>query len=296
MRAGRVETLAMGREATSKRSLTAMIVVAQLVAGTAWAAPAPVRVHVTGERLDPKHAKAVEPRVREAAEELLREEHGVAIEGDATTAVEIELRPFEDKRKRDELIFRVTVSSGGNEVYAGQPTSCLKCDEAKLLASVRTRVAEAARHLPEQAEPAVAEEPVADDEPTVGEEGTGEDAEDMAEATESPVEDGPQLAAPPLTLRNVGLGLVIPGGVALGVGIGLVAAGKREVDDGLAIDVTERNYRPPGIGVAVVGGVAVAAGIALLVTHAARKRSSERIGWGPMFDRSQAGVTLHGRF
>lgn len=285
----------MGRRAPSKRPLAAMIVGAQLVAGTAWAAPAPVRVQVTGEQLDPKHAKALEPRVREAAEALLREEHGVAIEDDATTEVEIELRPFENKKKRDELIFRVTVSSDGKEVHAGQPTSCLQCDEAKLLASVRTRVTEAVGHLPERPQETVAEEPSGEEGAAV-EEDSGEVVDGEPETDQPPAKDGPQPAAPSLTLRNAGLGLVIPGGVALGVGIGLMVVGTREVDDGLAVEVTERNYRPPGIGVAVVGGVAVAAGVALLVTYAVRKRSSERISWGPMFDGSQAGVTLRGRF
>jgi hypothetical protein len=284
----------MGRGARSKRSLAAMVVAAQLVVGTAWAAPAPVRIRVTGERLDPKHAKTLEPRVREAVEGLLRKEHGVTIAEDATTEVEVELRPFEDKKNRDELIFRVTVSSDGNEVYGGQPTSCLQCDETKLLASVRTRVTEAAGHLPERAEEAVADA-VPGDDPAVEEEDAGEAAEDAAE-TEPPVEDEPQPTAPPLTLRNAGLGLLIPGGVALGVGIGLVAVGKREVDDGAEVDLTERNYRPPGIGVAVLGGVAVAAGIALLVTHAARKGARGRVSLSPALERTQAGVVLRGRF
>lgn len=287
----------MRRRAPSKRALAAMVVVVQLVAGTGWAAPAPVRLQVTGERLDPKHAKTLEPRVREGVERFLRDGHGVAIEEDATTEVRIELRPFEDPKKRDELIFRVTVSSDGTVVYSGQPTSCLQCDEAKLIVSVLTRVTEAVGHLPEQPEEAVAEEAGGAAEPVAEEEGTGEADEAVAETTEPPVEDGPQpSAAPSLTLRNAGLGLLIPGGVALGVGIGLVAVGTREVDDGVEVDLTERNYRPPGIGLAVVGGLAVAAGIGLLVTHATRRGARERVSLSPVLERTRAGVVLRGRF
>lgn len=286
----------MGRGARSKRSLAAMVVAAQLVVGTAWAAPAPVRLQVTGERLDPKHAKTLEPRVREAIEGVLRDEHGVTIAEDATTEVRVELRPFEDKKNRDELIFRVTVSADGDEVYAGQPTSCLQCDEAKLLASVRTRVAEAAGHLPELPEEAVAEEDAAPVEGSTADQDDAAVVERETETGERPAEGDLQPASPSSTLRNVGLGLVIPGGVALGVGIGLAAAGTREIEDGVALDITERDYRPAGIAIAVVGGVAVAAGIGLLVTHAVRKRSSERIGWSPMVGRSHAGMVLRGRF
>ncbi|MCX4248126.1 hypothetical protein OEB96_46370 [Paraliomyxa miuraensis] len=289
-----METLGKGRSAPSTLSLVAMIVITQLVAGTAWAAPAPVRVNVTGEQLDPKDAKALEPSVRKAAEGTLRDEHGVVLEDDAQTEVKIEIRPFGDTKPRDAVIFRVTVSTDGNEVYAGHPTSWFKEDDAELLEVVRTRVTEAAEHLPEQPEPTAVEAAATDADPGVEESTAGID--DEADTTAPPSEGGAQPAEASLTLRNVGLGLLVPGGVALGVGIGLVAAGTREVDDGLAVEITERNYRPPGIGVAVLGGVAVAAGIGLLVTHAVRKRSSERLGWGPMLEGSHAGVVLRGRF
>ena len=289
MRAERVETLGKGHGAPSTRSLVAMVVITQLVAGTAWAAPAPVRVHVTGEQLDPKDAKALEPSVRKAAESLLRNEHGVVLEEDATTELKVEIRPFGDTKARDAVIFRVTVSTNGNEVYAGHPTSWFKEDDAELLAVVQTRVTEAVEHLPEQPEPAIVEE-AAVDEP-VAREDAGDDG--APETTEPPDEDEPR---PSSTLRNAGLGLLISGGVALGVGIGLVAAGTREVDDGLAVEITERNYRPPGIGVAIFGGVAVAAGVALLLSHKPRSAARERVSLSPVLGQAQAGVTLRGRF
>ena len=292
MRAECMETLGKGHRAPSTRSLVAMVVITPLVAGTAWAAPAPVRVHVTGEQLAPKEAKALEPTVRKAVEGVLRDEHGVVLEENATTEVKIEIRPFGDAKARDSVIFRVTVSTDGNEVYAGHPTSWFKEDNTELLAVVRTRVTEAVEHLPEQPKSAVAEEAAAD-EPAPAE---NADDDGEAEATEPPDEDGPQPTAPPLTLRNAGLGLLVPGSVALGVGIGLVAVGTREVDDGVEVDLTERNYRPPGIGIAVLGGVAVAAGIGLLVTHATRKAARERVSLSPVLERTQAGVMLHGRF
>lgn len=295
MRARAMETSAVRRRAPSVRWMGAAALVAELTAGVAWAAPAPVRVEVTSEALDPKHAKAVGPRVRDTAAGSLHDEHGVPIEGDATTIVAVELRPITKASERDKVIFRVTVLVDGKEVYAGQPTSCWGCDEAKLLASVRTQVAAVVEHLPERAEAAVVGEERSDEAATV-EEPSGEVADGEPEMGPPRAQDRPQPAAPTLTLRNAGLGLAIPGGVMLGVGIGLVVAGTREVDDGVAVEITERNYRPPGIGVAVVGGVAVVAGVALLVTHAARKRAGERLSLSPMFERSQAGVVLRGRF
>lgn len=75
-----------------------------------------------------------------------------------------------------------------------------------------------------------------------------------------------------------------------------MAVGTREVDDGVEVDLTERNYRPPGIGLAVVGGLAVAAGIGLLVTHATRRGARERVSLSPVLERTRAGVVLRGRF
>ncbi|MCX4239115.1 hypothetical protein [Paraliomyxa miuraensis] len=294
----------MGCKAPSKRwswtTLAAMVVAAQLVVGTAWAGPVPVRLHVTGDRLDPKQAKTLEPQVREAVEGILRDEHGVAIEDDATTEVKIEVRPFEDKRKRDELIFRVTVTSDGNEVYAGQPTTCLQCDETKLLASVRTRVVEAVEHLPEQPEPAVAEDPGPDDELTAEEQDTSEAAEGIAEVTGPAAEDGARPTAPYLIMRNAGLGLLVPGCVSLGVGIGLVAVGTREVHPADEEEIGERDYRPPGTVLAIMGGVVTGAGIGLLVAHAIRGRKGngggERLTLSPVLDGTHAGAVLRGRF
>lgn len=101
-------------------------------------------------------------------------------------------------------------------------------------------------------------------------------------------------------LRNAGLALVVPGGVALGVGIGLIAAGKREVENPNGGDavLAERNYRPTGIALAVSGGVVAAAGVALLVVHARRQRPGKgsRVAWSPVVDGSQAGFVLAGRF
>lgn len=101
-------------------------------------------------------------------------------------------------------------------------------------------------------------------------------------------------------LRTAGLALVVPGGVALGVGIGLIAAGKREVENPNGDDalIAERNYRPPGIALAVTGGVVAAAGVALLVVHARRSRSgsSARMAWSPVLSGTHAGVVLAGRF
>lgn len=101
-------------------------------------------------------------------------------------------------------------------------------------------------------------------------------------------------------LRNAGLALVVPGGVALGVGVGLVVAGMREVESPNAEDtvIAERNYRPPGIALAVFGGAAAAAGVALLVVHARRDRAgrSARMAWSPTLGGTHAGFVITGRF
>lgn len=105
---------------------------------------------------------------------------------------------------------------------------------------------------------------------------------------------------PSYALRNAGLALVVPGGVALGIGIGLIAAGKREVENPSGDDavLAERNYRPAGIGLAVTGGVVAAAGVALLVVHARRSRegNAKRVAWSPVFGNAHLGVALAGRF
>jgi hypothetical protein len=84
------------------------------------------------------------------------------------------------------------------------------------------------------------------------------------------------------------------------VGIGLIAAGVREVENPNGDDavIAERNYRPPGIALAVGGGLAAAAGIALLVVHARRNRSGNlaRVTWSPVVGGAHAGFTLAGRF
>lgn len=110
----------------------------------------------------------------------------------------------------------------------------------------------------------------------------------------------PPARKPGYVLRNAGLALVVPGGIALGVGIGLVAAGKRNVENPNGDDavIAERNYRPPGIALAVTGGVAAAAGVALLVVHARRARSGNRsqMAWSPVLSGTHVGVALAGRF
>lgn len=110
-------------------------------------------------------------------------------------------------------------------------------------------------------------------------------------------------ASPPvdrsnMALRNAGLGLVVPGGVALGVGIGLIAAGLREVENpnGDAAVIAERNYRPAGVVVAVVGGTAAAAGVALLIAHVRGSRKERDLRISPIIGTSHAGLGLGARF
>jgi hypothetical protein len=117
------------------------------------------------------------------------------------------------------------------------------------------------------------------------------------EAKRETVEPQPE---PPrsMMLRDMGLALVVPGGVALGVGIGLIAAGVREVDDDDVGTHTERNYRPAGVTIAVSGAVAASIGAALLLVHARRGRDSKDkgIAWSPVIGRAHAGIVVVGRF
>jgi len=292
MRARAMETRAMKRQAQRRRWMGAAVVVAELTAGAAWAAPAPVRVEVTSEALDPKHAKTVGPRVRDAAEDSLRDEHDVPVEGDATTIVAVELRPITKASERDKVIFRVTVLVDGKEVYAGQPTSCWGCDESKLLASVRTQVGGVVEHLPERAE----EEVVVEEPTAAGDEagGDGVEGEDRS-AVDQPVDGEVSTPAPTLTVRNVGIGLTAAGGVALAVGIGLVVAKERALDVDEERELVQQ-LRPTGVALAVIGGAALAAGVVALVVHGTRKKQAKRTAWAPVGGAGFVGFAIERRF
>lgn len=269
------------------------MLVAELTAGVAWAAPAPVRVEVASEALDPKHAKTVGPRVHDATEGVLRDEHGVLVADDATTIVAVELRPITKASERDKVIFRVTVLVDGKEVYAGQPTSCWGCDEAKLLASVRTQVAGVVEHLPE-AEAAV-EEPSAAEDGAAGDELEGDEDQGAAERAE--IDDAP-VTAPSLTVRNVGIGLTAVGGAALGVGVGLAIAKERSLGILEAEEEHEsvRPLRPTGVALAIVGGAVLVGGVVALVVHGTRKKRATRAAWAPVGGPGFVGFAVERRF
>lgn len=122
------------------------------------------------------------------------------------------------------------------------------------------------------------------------------EADDASDDVSPPAPD--RAGKPSNALRNVGLALVVPGGVTLGVGIGLVAAGARDVDEPDPLRVTERNYRPPGVALAVSGGVVAAAGVALLVVHVLRARNgkSRRMVWAPVVVGGRGGISITGNF
>lgn len=122
------------------------------------------------------------------------------------------------------------------------------------------------------------------------------EVDDASDDATPPTQD--RTDKPSNVLRNAGLALVVPGGVTLGVGIGLVAAGVREVDEPDPLRMAERNYRPPGVALAVSGGVVVAAGVAVLVVHVLRARNGKGHGvaWAPALVGARAGVAVAGRF
>lgn len=174
---------------------------------------------------------------------------------------------------------------------------CEACVRSEVLRLVNRELAWVGGWLavrPAPAEPEAEASPVQTDEPE-----RDPVAAEPSRAVEPEVDREPP-KRPTKALRNAGLALVVPGGVALGVGIGMIAAGKRKVenpDDGDAV-VAERNYRPAGIVLAVGGGVAAAAGVALLVVHARRSRAGRtaRVAWAPVVDETHVGAVLAGRF
>jgi hypothetical protein len=122
-----------------------------------------------------------------------------------------------------------------------------------------------------------------------------ETADDNGDGSASP--RGPE-EAPSMALRNAGLALAVPGGVALATGIGLIVAGVRDVDESNPLLRAELNYRSPGIVVAVSGGLLGAAGVTMLAIHVVRSRTREerRVAWMPVVDGTRIGLALGGRF
>lgn len=284
----------MIRQALRKRWAAMVVMAVELIAAEAWAAPAPVRVQVTSDALDKKHAKVVAPHVRDAAEGLLRDEQAVPIAEDATTVIAVELRPIVEPKDHDKIIFRVTVLGDGKEIYAGQPTSCWGCDEAKLLAAVRTQVAAVVEHLPQQAE---AVEP----EPPATQEGSEPSSDATAGGGEQPgggassTDDAPR-PAPSLTLRNAGIGLTVGGGVLVVAGVGLIAAKERVVDGSNEERTVVRDFRPAGVALAVAGGVVLVGGVVALAIHGSRAKRAKRTTWVPSAGPGFMGVVVERRF
>lgn len=284
----------MRRQALHKRWVAVAVMAVELTTADAWAAPAPVRVQVTGDALDQKHAKVVGPRVRNTAEGVLREEHSVPIAEDATTVVSVELRPIVEPKDHDKVIFRVTVLADDEEIYAGQPTSCWGCDEAKLLAAVRTQVAGVVEHLPEQAEASAPQEPAtpASDGPP-GDTATNDD--EQRGGGSAPTSDAPKSAAP-LTLRNVGIGLAVAGGALAVAGVGLIVAKERVVAGGNEERTTVREFRPTGVALAVAGGAVLVGGVVALALHGSRTKRAKRTAWAPSAGPGFLGFVVERRF
>lgn len=288
-----METRTMTRRSLRTRWVGGAVVAAEIIAGAAWAAPVPVRVEVKADTLDPKHAKTIGPSVREAVAGVLRDEHGVAVEADANTTLAVELRPIVEPTERDKVIFRVTVLEGGKEIHAGKPTSCWGCDEAKLLASVRTEVAGVVEHLPAQAQPptpAEASPPAA----SGGTQAEPTDTNAPGTTDTSTSNEGPT-PSPPVMLRNLGIGLTAAGTALAGVGIGLAIANERVVESNEEREAV-RELRPTGITLAVAGGAVLVSGAVALVVYGMRKKRASQTTWAPIGGPGFVGVTIERRF
>lgn len=286
-----METRTMRRLSSRTRWVGAAVLAAEIVARAAWAAPMPVRVEVKADALDPTHAKTVGPTVRDAAAGFLLDDHGLVIEADATTTVVIELRPIVGPKERDKVIFRVTVLADGEEVYAGQPTSCWGCDETKLLASMRTQVAGAVEHLPEPVAPAMPAEPSQPtDERPGAEAATGSEEQGSAETV-----SGDGASPPPLVLRNVGIGLTTGGAAFAGVGIGLAVARERVVESSEERERV-RTFWPTGTALATIGGAALVGGVVALVVYGTRKKRANPTTWVPAGGPGFVGFAIERRF
>lgn len=289
----------MGRhvQASARLGFAKLVLAGWVIPSLAVAGPGPratVRVEIDTSKLPEFDARGIEPGVR-GRTELLLDQHGYFLDDAADDAIVVRIEYINEH----DQVYRIQIDvlDDGKVVSpSAEPVVCEYCNYrmvadlyAEQLPGALERLAKANAAV----EAAVVAEPKQDGTPTAEDKGGGEPE---PEDTENGDEPKPRRS---LTLRNAGLGLLVPGGVALGVGLGLVAVGTRRVDRGDDIVIWERFYRPPGIAIAAVGGVAAVTGIGLLVVHALRGRgkdgASERITWSPVLG-GQTGVVVTTRF
>lgn len=289
----------MGKAMQTSRSVV-LALAAWTTPSLAVAAPAPrssVRVEIDVSALEAFDAGGIDKDLRVRTERIVDKE-GFFLDDGAGDSIVVRI-DYVDKEDLEYGI-HIFVKDDGKVVEPGEEWFvCMYCSHksvgeryAERLpgALARLRAANEGKAAPAQTDDAATggEQPA--------EESKGGEPKPEADATE---QGSQPRAERPFVLRNAGLATVIPGGVALGVGIGLVLAGTQRVDRGDDITIYEQHYRSPGIALVVVGGVGAAAGIGLLVAHALRARghgsARERLTWTPVFGE-HTGVMLRGRF
>ena len=293
----------MGRlvQASARLGIAKLVLAGWVIPSLALAGPGPratVRVEIDVSKLAELDAEGIEPDVR-ARTELLLDERGYFLDDGAGDSIVVRIDYVSEHDQVygieiDVLDDGKVVPPGGDRVVCEYCTYSMVAERyAEQLPGALDRLARANAGVGDPP----GGEPREDGTATVEDGGGGEPEPRDRGANE----DEPK---PPrsLVLRNAGLGLLVPGGVALGVGIGLVAVGTREVDRDNEAEIAERNYRTPGTAVAIVGGIATITGIGLLVAHAMRGRKrggadvSDRVTWSPVLDGTHAGMVLRGRF
>lgn len=263
----------------------------------AAAGPSPratVRVEIDVSKVEEFDAGGIEKDVRARTEHIV-DEQGYFLDDAAPDAIVVRVE-YIDKQNLEYGI-HFDVLNDGKLVQPGeQRVVCKYCNHSMIADKVAERLPGALERLAksnagDDAEPVV-------DEPA--DDGTLAVEDDGGKQPGGTERDVGRRAPRSLVLRNAGLGVLIPGGVALGVGAGLALAGTREVEPERPGELLERDYRPPGIAVAVIGAVATSVGVGLLIAHAVRNRGGkssapERLTVSPLLGE-QAGVVLRGRF
>ncbi len=283
----------MGRlvQASNRLAVVRCVVAGWLIPALAAASPAArptVRVDVDLSKIEEFDAGGIERDVR-ARTEVIASEQGYFLDDGAADKIVVRIE-YVDKEDLEYGIYFDVVDDGTPVEPKDDWVVCMYCNHRMVADKYAERLPLALERL--------AKANASADEPAHA--GTGGEGKPTPSAdTVGEASDAEAKPADTLVLRNVGLGLLVPGALVLGTGLGMVAAGSRPVDRDQPHEILERDYRPPGIALTVVGASTAAVGIGLLVTHAVRKRRSgratEQLGWGPMLD-GRAGLVVSGRF
>lgn len=243
----------------------------------------------------PEYERAdVQQWIREDGSDALTR-GGVAVVADGG-AFEYEVRVvvrFDEQSSDYHLAVGAWEPGGDEPVVQRRERVCKVCNRTELLAMVEDELSWMAGRL--VADPQATATTDSADSTT---EGAVEGADDEGSDDGQESSTGGEVEVPPPSkrLRNAGLGLVIPGGVALGVGIGFIVANERPADSADERLDGRRAFRPAGIGLAIGGGLAAIAGTTLLIIHNKRSKRGDTLGWSPIISPTEAGLSIRGSF